>query len=205
MKLKVALVLAGVGFLMSGAAANAVLIDHGVTYDLQLTSGSLNSTSANFNLHISGINGAADTEQGRYGVNDFAFSLPANFSSATALGFVTQNSSGLNAGGCSGAGAFFCFNGTAPSGPALAVNSIIDIPFAVTLSSGNFIGWDAHLKIDWQGTKNNYDLVSKSINGISTIQASPVPGPIVGAGLPGLAFAGAGLIAWLRRRRAKAA
>jgi len=205
-KLTVALVLAGVGFLMSGAAANAVLISQGVTYDLQITSGSLNSTTASFNLRISGINGAADTEGGRYGVDDFAFSLPNhNFSSATAAGFVMQLG-GLNAGGCNGNGNdFFCFNGTAPAGPALAAGSVINIPFSITLSSGNFLNWDTHLKIDWEGSKRtNYDNVSKSTNGISAIEASPVPGPIVGAGLPGLAFAGAGLVAWLRRRRVKA-
>jgi hypothetical protein len=204
-KLKVALVLAGVGFLMSGAAANAVLISQGVTYDLQVTSG-LNTSTANFNLRISGINGTADTEQGRYGVDDFAFSLPNNFFSATAVGFLTQ-SGGLNANGCNGSGAFFCFNGTAPSGPALAADSVINIPFSITLSSGNFLSWDAHLKIDWEGSRrnNNYNNVSQSVGGISRIEAAPVPGPIVGAGLPGLAFAGAGFIAWLRRRRAKAA
>ena len=118
MKLKVVLILASVGFLMSGVEANAVLISQGVTYDLQVTSG-LNTSTANFNLRISGINGTADTEKGRYGVDDFAFSLPGNFSSAAAAGFLTE-SGGLNAGGCNGAGAFFCFNGTAPSGPALA-------------------------------------------------------------------------------------
>ena len=187
-----------------GRAANAVLIDYGVTYDLQITSGSLSSSTANFNLRISGINGAADTELGRYGVNDFAFSLPNNFFSATAAGFISQPG-GLAANGCNGSGELFCFNGAAPSGPALAANSVINLPFSITLSSGNFLSWDPHLKIDWQGSKNNNDLVSKSINGISsTIEASPVPGPIVGAGLPGLAFAGAGLIAWLRRRRATA-
>ena len=206
MKLRVAFVLAGVGFLMSGAAANAVLISQGVTYDLQITSGSLNSTTASFNLRISGINGAADTEGGRYGVDDFAFSLPNhNFSSATAVGFVTQLG-GLNASGCNGSGNFFCFNGTAPSGPALAANSVINIPFSITLLSGNFLNWDTHLKVDWEGSfQGNYNNVSQSLNGISTIEASPVPGPIVGAGLPGLALAGAGLVAWMRRRRARAA
>lgn len=207
MKLKVVLLLASAAFLMSGAAANAVLIDHGVTYDLQITSGSLSTSTASFNLRISGINGAADTEGGRYGVDDFAFSLPNHdFSSATAAGFVTQLG-GLNSGGCNGSGNdSFCFNGTAPAGPALAAGSVINIPFSITLSSGNFLNWDTHLKIDWEGSKTgNYDNVSKSTNGISTIEASPVPGPIVGAGLPGLAFAGAGLFAWLRRRRAKAA
>ena len=62
MKLKVVLILASVGFLMSGVEANAVLISQGVTYDLQVTSG-LNTSTANFNLRISGINGTADTER----------------------------------------------------------------------------------------------------------------------------------------------
>jgi len=38
----------------------------------------------------------------------------------------------------------------------------------------------------------------------STFSASVVPGPIVGAGLPGLILAGGGLLAWWRRRRQSA-
>ncbi len=190
----VASALAGAAILLSSAAAQAVLIDHGITYDLQAIS-NLNTTTATFNLHITGINGATDTEGGRYGVNDFAFTTPANFSSASALpGFAFQPG-GLNASGCNGSGGFFCFNGPVPLGPVLAAGSVIDLPFSVTLSSGNFLGWDPHLKIDWVGTKNNYGLVSQGIN------ITSVPGPVVGAGLPGLLGAMGALVMLARRRR----
>jgi hypothetical protein len=44
------------------------------------------------------------------------------------------------------------------------------------------------------------------VTGFSSITSvsnafSPVPAPLAGAGLPGLIFAGAGLLAWLRRKR----
>ena len=73
-------VLAAIGgvFLVAAVPAQASLIADGITYTLTETV--LNSTTDQFTLGISGINGASDTEKGRYGVQSFAFNTPTNFS-----------------------------------------------------------------------------------------------------------------------------
>ena len=101
----------------------STLTADGVTYGL--TEQVVNSTTNQFTLTITGINGTSDTEKGRFGVQSFAFTLPANFSSAAAPSGFTELAGGLNSGGCSGSGGFFCFAAnTTPSG-LLAANSTL--------------------------------------------------------------------------------
>jgi len=107
---------------VSGALALSVcapswasLIADGVTYTL--LESVLSPTEDQFTLEITGINGPADTEGGRFGVNSLAFSEPQTGSvvagSLTGFAYMTG---GLNAMGCDGTGSFYCFKANTKPG-----------------------------------------------------------------------------------------
>src|SRR2546423_841847 len=103
----------------------------------------------------------------------------------------------MNSQGCDGSGGFYSFDNTAiPPTPttALPANSSLSFTFDVTLSSGTFAGYVPDFKIDWVGTKNNYDLVSLPL---APTPGGRVPEPasllLLGLGLAGLTL--------VRRRR----
>jgi PEP-CTERM motif len=185
---------AAVCSLASGPAQ--ALTDFGVTYTLTETV--VSPTMDDFTLAITGINGPADTEMGRSGVQSFAFNDEGTGWTVTPPSGFTLMSGGLNSSGCNGSGAkFFCFsaNTTPPKTPALAANSSLSFSFAI--SGTGLSSWTPDFKINWIGSKKNYDLVSKAI---PIGGGSSVPEP-ASLGLLGLGLAGLGLA---RRRGRKA-
>jgi hypothetical protein len=178
------------------ASSWAALIADGVTYTL-FESTTANPTVDQFTLDITGINGPSDTEGGRFGVNSLAFnetSPPGSVVTGSMTGF-TFMTGGLNAMGCDGTGNFYCFKAnTAPTGPALAANSELQLTFFLTVAqASDFANYNPGFKIQWLGSKNGkYDLVSQ------TLTPTPVPLP---AALPLLLGAIAG-VRFMSRRKA---
>lgn len=150
------------------APASASLIADGLTYTLlESTVSGTNGLEDQFTLEISGINGPGDTEGGgRYGVGSLALTQPVTkgVSTGSLTGF-TFMMGGLNAMGCNGSGNFYCFLANAqPTAPALPSNSTLTFVFFVTAkSASDWTGYDPTFKIDWIGTRNTYDLVSKTL------------------------------------------
>jgi hypothetical protein len=171
-RLGFAALVTALGGVVVATPAHASLIADGVTYTLtESTTG--DPLTDRFVLDISGVNGASDTEGGRSGVNALAFNEPANFSTALMIAPPSSYTfilGGLNSSGCSGSGNFYCFdaNTVPPTSPALPANSTLSFTFDVTLSSGSFAGYVPDFKIDWIGSRDNYDLVS--------LPLAPTPG-----------------------------
>ena len=114
---------------IAAAPAHASLVADGITYTLTETS-TADPLTDHFVLSITGINGPADTEGGRSGVNAIAFNDAANMTGATApAGFVFVDG-GLNSTGCNGSGNFFCFDNTSippTPGSPLPVDSVAQL------------------------------------------------------------------------------
>lgn len=187
--------ISGVVALSACAPSWASLVADGLTYTLLQST--ISSTEDQFTLDITGINApgpSGDTEGGRFGVSAIAFNQPnpvGSVQSGSLPGF-TFSMGGLNSSGCNMKGDFFCFQNNSTPSSTLPANSQLQFTFDVTLANGDtFSGYAPGFKIQWAGTKNSYDLVSK------TLTPTPVPLP---ATLPLLFGAMAGLGFMSRRK-----
>jgi len=197
--------------------AHADLIADGITYHLEeeLISSTPGAIVEQFALKITGINvphvgSVGDTEGGRSGVEALNFDQPNNLvtvSMVSPSGYTYDPGGGLNSSGCHGTNADqFCLgNASIVPGAALPAGSSLVFVFNETISSGSFSGYDPHFKINWVGSKNNYDLVSDSVG---TVQTDSCPDCVVQPLIPtpepaSMLILGTSAIglAWARRRR----
>lgn len=155
----------------------------GLSYTL--SAGAVDADTWAFTLDISGINQAGmDTRGGRTFLEDLSFSAPAGYIGASLAGSTTL-AGGLNASGCNGAGASsFCFDGVHKA----VAGSTMQLAF--TIDSASFANYVPHLKVDWDGSANNYNLVS-------TDMVASVPEPQTYA----LMLAGLAAVGFVARRR----
>jgi len=208
--------LGGAAFLLAaalGGPAQANVVSQGVTFTFNdLGSNILRLTVDNI------LNATGDWAPVQF-FDAFDIRDVGSFSAATATysagpasdgGSLGQQVNGSGVGCESGGGASACFDWT----PNLSLTNHMVFDIAFTPSGGGVDLGDPHLKVSFlvnaTDTNKTGDLLSVNIGtdptpGTFCTGVCPVPGPTLGAGLPGLIAACGGLLALARRRRQRAA
>jgi len=202
--------------LLAPFPASAVLTVEGITYTLT-EANTADPLTDRFTLSISGINGATDPKPTRTGIDAIAFNQPTGFTTATVIspGSYTLVMGGLDSDGCKqNAANFFCFDNTLidennnpPGIPTTLMGSTATYIFDITTVTGDFTGYNPSFKINYVGTANNYDLVSKTIGlngGTPGQQCATPPCDVTVVEPSSLALLGGALLTTglaLRRRR----
>jgi hypothetical protein len=198
--MKVLLAAGALTFAPMAASANSITFQ-GVTFTL--TDGGGTATTRTLDLEITNADNPTGDWLSPNKINFLqAFALKPDdntYGAASATnGFLTvlgQVNNGMTTDGCASNpnNGFFCFH--APSGSPFAITHVMDFAITFTGGDGGLINI-AHMQVCWWAsnpqTNCTGSLMSKDII---------VPGPVVGAGLPGMIFACGGLLGLARHRR----
>lgn len=192
--------LAGAALIGASLPASASFISQGVTFTFQAVDADTLQLTIDNVLNASGNWAPVQFLDGFDIRNVGSFSAAtATYSGGGSVNAVLSEQFNGSGTGCQNGGGFSaCFNFPNIS---LTNHMVFTIDFTPSGGGLNFFGTPApHLKLAFLTNQNDTsktgDLLSQDI----TVDRA-VPGPVVGAGLPGLVAAFGGLLAWKRRRR----